>query len=280
MYEAHFGLRELPFGLTPDTGFFLACESYQSALNTLLVAARSGEGFVKITGEVGTGKTMLCRKFLASLGDGFHTAYLPNPQLESRALMLALADELGVPARDREPHRLTQALQRRLLEIASRGRRTLLCIDEAQALPIETLESLRLLTNLETERMKLLQVVLFGQPELDRTLQDPSIRQLAQRIAFDYKLAPLTRDELDFYLAHRLSVAGFSRGRLFSPLAVRAMHHCSRGIPRLVNILAHKVLLLAYGKGGQSIGVRHVLAAARDTGSARSFLGQLARLLP
>jgi MSHA biogenesis protein MshM len=278
MYESHFGLREMPFGLTPDTGFFLACDSYQAALNTLLVAARSGEGFVKITGEVGTGKTMLCRKFMASLGNDFHTAYLPNPQLEPRALLMSLADELEVPPDARESYRLLTAIQHRLLVIGAQGKRVLLCIDEAQALPLETLETLRLLTNLETEKSKLLQVVLFGQPELDRTLNEPAIRQLAQRITFHYRLAPLTRDELAFYLTHRLAIAGFDRGRIFSPRSVRALHRASGGIPRIVNVLAHKVLLLAYGEGRYAVGARHVHAAARDTVAARTGWGILARL--
>lgn len=271
MYEAHFGLREAPFGLTPDTSYFLACASYQSALNTLLVAARGGEGFVKITGEVGTGKSLLCRKFLGTLDEEFVTAYVANPLLDPQALMLALADELELvlPPEMQTPHQLPKALTERLLDLAAAGKRVLLCVDEAQALPVGTLEALRLLTNLETEKRKLLQIVLFGQPELDRTLQDPAIRQLAQRITFHDRLQPLTLDELRFYLPHRLGVAGYSRGRLFEPAAERLLFRASGGIPRLVNILAHKAMLAAYGEGLPSVGARHVAAAARDTEAAR-----------
>jgi MSHA biogenesis protein MshM len=213
MYTAHFGLREVPFSITPDTSFFFTSPHSQEALNTLLVAARNGEGFIKITGEVGTGKTLLCRKFMGTLGDGFVTAYIPNPYLEPRTLMLALADELGIHLeKEVDQHQLLKALTMRLLELAAQDKRVLLCLDEAQAIPVESLEALRLLTNLETEKRKLLQIVLFGQPELNRKLELESIRQLAQRITFHYHLGPLSRDDLDYYLAHRLRVAGFSLG--------------------------------------------------------------------
>ncbi len=266
MYEAHFGLREVPFSITPDTSFFFGSPHSQEGLNTLLVAARSGEGFIKITGEVGTGKTLLCRKFMATLGEEFVTAYVPNPYLEPRALMLSLADELEITLpRDVDQHQLVKSLTVRLLELAARGKHVVLCLDEAQALPLESLEALRLLTNLETEKRKLLQIVLFGQPELNAHLASPTIRQLAQRITFHYHLGALRRDELDYYLAHRLRVAGFTGARLFSSGAVRKLYGATGGIPRLVNIIAHKALMLAYGEGRQQVEKRHVTLAARDT---------------
>jgi MSHA biogenesis protein MshM len=271
MYAAHFGLRERPFGITPDTSFFFGSPRSQEALNTLLVATRSGEGFIKITGEVGTGKTLLCRKFMATLGDGFVTAYIPNPYLEPRTLMLALADELEIVlARDVDQHKLLKAINARLLKLAGRGQQVVLCLDEAQAIPLESLEALRLLTNLETEKRKLLQIVLFGQPELNRKLALDQIRQLAQRISFHYHLGPLSRDDLDFYVAHRLRVAGFAGARLFTVEAIRRLFDSSGGVPRLVNILAHKSLMLAYGQGRQQVGAEHVRAAAADTIGARS----------
>ena len=270
MYAAHFGLRELPFGITPDTSFFFGSPRSQEALNTLLVAARSGEGFIKITGEVGTGKTLLCRKFMATLGEDFVTAYIPNPLLEPRTLMLALADELAISLeRDVDQHQLLKSITHRLLELANADKRVILCIDEAQAIPIESMEALRLLTNLETEKRKLLQIVLFGQPELNRKLELQSIRQLAQRITFHYHLGPLSRDDLDYYLAHRLRVAGFAGARLFSRAAVASLYRASGGIPRLVNILAHKALMLCYGQGKHQVGAAHVRAAARDTIATR-----------
>jgi MSHA biogenesis protein MshM len=266
MYTAHFGLRELPFGITPDTSFFFGSPHSQEALNTLLVAARTGEGFIKITGEVGTGKTLLCRKFMATLGPEFVTAYIPNPYLEPRTLMLALADELEVAYdKDADQHQVLKAITHRLLQLAGDDKRVLLCLDEAQAMPVETLEALRLLTNLETEKRKLLQIVLFGQPELNRKLELQSIRQLAQRITFHYHLGPLSRDDLDYYVAHRLRVAGYDGARLFSRGAVARLYAASGGVPRLVNILAHKSMMLSYGQGRQQVARAHVSAAARDT---------------
>jgi MSHA biogenesis protein MshM len=278
MYSAHFGLREAPFGITPDTSFFFGSPGSQEALNTLLVAARGGEGFIKITGEVGTGKTLLCRKFMATLGAGFVTAYIPNPYLEPRTLMLALADELEIAYdKDIDQHHLLKAITHRLLQLAVEGKRVLLCLDEAQAIPLETLEALRLLTNLETQKRKLLQIVLFGQPELNRKLELESIRQLAQRITFHYHLGPLSRDDLDFYVAHRLRVAGFAGARLFSRGAIRKLYAASGGVPRLVNVLAHKSLMLCYGQGGHLVSHAQVSAAARDT-LATSAKGR--RVLP
>lgn len=269
-YLRHFGLREPPFGITPDTSFFFACRSTQEALNVLLVAVANGEGFIKITGEVGTGKTLLCRKFLRTIGLGHVTAYLPNPMLDPRGLFAALAQELGLTAGANEDTRLLlQAITRTLLNQAREGRRVVLCLDEAQAMPTETLEAVRLLTNLETEKRKLLQVVLFGQPELDHRLAQAPVRQLAQRITFHYRLRGLDADEVGTYVAHRLTVAGYRGERLFSDGALRALHRASRGVPRLVNILAHKALLALFGEGAERVERRHVRLAAADTPSAR-----------
>ena len=271
MYKSHFGLRELPFGITPDTCFFFACTNYQEALNTLLVATKNGEGFIKIVGEVGVGKTLLCRKFMSTLDKSFVTAYIPNPLLEPRALMLALADELEIPQdQNVDQHQLLKSINHRLLVLAREGKHAVLCLDEAQAMPLETLEALRLLTNLETEKRKLLQIVMFGQPELDRKLEQEAIRQLNQRVTFHYYLQPLSRDDLEYYVSHRLSVAGYMGSRLFDRGAVRQLFSASGGIPRLVNILAHKSLMLAYGEGKQQVVARHVKAAARDTCSSRN----------
>jgi MSHA biogenesis protein MshM len=268
-YLRHFGLREAPFGITPDTSFFYACRSTQEALNTLLVAVSNGEGFIKITGEVGTGKTLLCRKFLATLDAGWASAYLPNPNLEPRALVLAVAEELGVHAEPgADQHHLMRGITRALLEHARHGRRVVLCMDESQGMPLETLETMRLLTNLETEKRKLLQVVLFGQPELDRRLASASIRQLRQRITFQYDLTGLVDEEIGAYVEHRLAIAGHAGAPLFDAGALRALHRASRGVPRLVNILAHKALLLIYGEGGRCASRRHVRAAAADTPAA------------
>lgn len=287
MYLEHFGLREHPFSLTPDTSFFFACTNYQEGLNTLLVAARSGEGFIKIVGEVGNGKTLLCRKFLATLNsdretttdigtqDGgtsgrhaakFITAYIPNPYLEPRSLLLALAEEFRMELDSScDQHQLLKELTRTLLNFARAGKRVVVCLDEAQAMPLESLEILRLLTNLETEKRKLMQVVLFGQPELDERLKQNSVRQLRQRISFQYQLQGLHREEMDRYLRHRLAVAGFKGETLFNSGAVSLLHRVVRGTPRLANIIAHKALMLAYAEGRQQVQTRHVRGAAADT---------------
>jgi MSHA biogenesis protein MshM len=280
-YLRHYGLREPPFGITPDTSFFFACRSTQEALNVLLVAVANGEGFIKITGEVGTGKTLLCRKFLRTIGPGHVTAYLPNPMLDPRGLYAALAEELGQPAAAQGDARvLLRAIAQALLREARSGRRVVLCLDEAQAMPTETLEALRLLTNLETEKRKLLQVVLFGQPELDRRLAEAPVRQLAQRITFHYRLRGLDPDEVGTYVAHRLVVAGYRGEPLFSDGALAALHRASRGVPRLVNILAHKALLALFGEGGNRVERRHVRLAATDTPSARPLAGWRAWIAP
>ena len=270
MYHTHFALRELPFGLTPDTAFAFACTPHQEALNTLLVAAANGEGFMKVTGEVGTGKTLLCRRFLSQLDDENVTAYIPNPLLDPHGLLLALAEELRVDFdRDEDPHRLLKSLNQVLLAHARAGKRVVVCLDEAQAMPLETLESLRLLSNLETEKRKLFQVVLFGQPELDVKLAHESVRQLQQRITFQYHLSALSRRELEYYISHRLRIAGYMGDRLFNTTALDALYKASRGVPRLINVVAHKSMLAAYGEGRHYISAAHVRQAARDTPSAR-----------
>jgi MSHA biogenesis protein MshM len=269
LYLDHFGLSELPFGITPDTSFTVLTRSHQEALNTLLVALNSGEGFIKITGEVGTGKSLLCRRLLQALPENAVSAYLPNPYLAPRTLLLALAEELGVAVDSAsDDYHLLKCVNEALLAYAGDERPVVVCIDEAQAMPLETLESLRLLSNLETEKRKLLQIVLFGQPELDRKLAEPSVRQLLQRIAFHYRLGCLGREEVGNYLAHRLRVAGYRGDELFAPRAVRSLHRASRGTPRLLNILAHKSLLAVYGEGKHAVLPRHVRQAAADTEGA------------
>ncbi|HZV55116.1 MAG TPA: AAA family ATPase [Rhodocyclaceae bacterium] len=269
MYLGHFGLTELPFSITPDTQFVYSAASHQEALNTLLLAVRGGEGFVKITGEVGTGKTLLCRRFLATLGDDCVAAYVPNPQVDATALLQEVAEELGTDSGADDAVHIVKRINRRLLTLAEQGKTAVLCIDEAQTMPIPTLETLRLISNLETEKRKLIQIVLFGQPELDEKLEQPSVRQLRQRIVFHFRMPGLKRSELGAYVEHRLRVAGYHGGRLFSGPARRALFRHSGGMPRLVNILAHKAMLAAFGEGGDQVRLRHVRAAARDTEGAR-----------
>jgi MSHA biogenesis protein MshM len=275
MYLDHFGLHESPFAITPDPTFTFAAASHQDALTTLLVALQGGEGFVKVTGEVGTGKTLLCRTLLAALAqqDDAVTAYLPQPQLAPREMLRALAAELRLDARRRSAApELHAIIEQGLICEAERGRRVIVCIDEAQAMPAETLEALRLLSNLETAKRKLLQIVLFGQPELDALLSQPACRSLASRIGFAAALAPLSRADFSRYLQHRLLVAGWRGPAVFGAAARALLFHASRGVPRRANVLAHKALLLAYGDGVHRVSARHAWMALRDGRSAAAPL--------
>jgi len=284
MYEHFFGLNELPFGLTPNTHFFLKSETHQQALDMLLWALKNKEGFIKVTGEVGTGKTLLCRKLLNSLEDPFVTAYLPNPYFSAETLYCLVAEELSifsdkvmpdqndqsisVAPQAKEQHVLAlKQIQHTLVKLAKAGKQVVLVIDEAQAMPEETIEALRLLSNLETESDKLLQIVLFGQPELDVVLAKKNLRQLKQRITFQHYLKPLQRKDIEQYISHRMILAGYKGGRLFDAKAINLLCRASKGIPRLVNILCHKALMSAFGEGEKVIQYRHMFAAISDTES-------------
>ena len=283
MYLAHFGLKEWPFGITPDTDFTYRAPVHEEALSTLLLALDSGEGFVKVTGEVGTGKTLLCRTLLDRLATGDDpavTAYVPNPRLAPAAMLRALSRELKKrTSRANDEHELYDKLESALLKLAQEGRRVVLCIDEAQALPLDTLEALRLLSNLETGKRKLLQIVLFGQPELDTLLSATECRSLVSRIGFSARMAALNRHELRHYLCHRMAVAGWRGPEAFTPLARWVLWWTSRGVPRAANVLAHKCLMLAYGEGARQATLNHALAARRDAAlQVPGWLASLRRL--
>jgi MSHA biogenesis protein MshM len=266
MYLYHFGLTELPFTLTPNTAFYVGLEPHNEALAVLLTALKTGEGFIKVIGEVGTGKTLLCRKLLNEIPEHFVTAYIPNPYLKPDELRRAVAVELGVKQAQRmSVQLLTQRIQQRLLELHSEGHSVVLILDEAQALPEDSLEALRLFTNLETETRKLLQVVLFAQPELDERLATTRFRQLKQRITFSYKLRAMTVQEVQCYIQHRMKVAGYKGAVLFSDTLSKKVAKISKGIPRLVNVLCHKMLMLSYGQGQYQITKKHLSAAIDDT---------------
>lgn len=281
MYDKFFGLNELPFGLTPNTHFFLKSETHQHALDMLLWALKHKEGFIKVTGEVGTGKTLLCRKLLNALEEPFVTAYLPNPYFSAETLYCLVAEELAEFSKEsqideeatvfpqaKEQHVLAlKQIQHTLVNLAKSGKQVVLVIDEAQAMPEETIEALRLLSNLETESEKLMQIVLFGQPELDTVLSKKHLRQLKQRITFQHTLQPLQRKDIENYISHRMILAGYKGGRLFDAKAISLLCKASKGIPRLVNILCHKALMSAFGEGQKVIRPKHMLAAISDTES-------------
>jgi MSHA biogenesis protein MshM len=282
MYLQHFGLKQPPFTITPDTEFFMNRAGYQDALNVLLVALRSGEGFIKVTGEVGLGKTILCRKLLHVVRPEFVTSYIYNPYLNPDSILCAVADELGIKYEESiGQNALLKLLTAQLLKIHRAGKRVVLCLDEVQAMPIATLEALRLLTNIETEKRKLVQVVMFGQPELDSLLDHPAIRQLKQRITFSYKLLPLNKVAARHYVQHRLAVAGHTQGDLFSDTALTMLYQAARGTPRLINILCHKALMLAFSEGSRTVKPRHMQGAVEDTIEARQRgTGRFGGLLP
>lgn len=269
LYLEHFKLNKAPFTLTPNTEFFCELPTHQEALLVLLLGLAQGEGFIKIVGEVGTGKTLLCRILLNSLTDEYVTAYIPNPDQTADGLRFSVACELGIhPDNNWNQNQLLDAINQRLLNLHRDGKKVVLIIDEAQALPEACLEAVRLLTNLETEERKLLQVVLFGQPEIDNKLGQIGLRQLKQRITFSYNLLPLARHELDKYLNHRMAKAGYTYGSIFTQAAQKRLYRASQGLPRLLNILCHKSLLVAYGQGKHQVDSRAVNRAIADTESS------------
>ncbi|WP_339617578.1 AAA family ATPase [uncultured Gilvimarinus sp.] len=269
MYRQHFGLREQPFSLTPDTEFYFNHKSHREVLGTILLALRHAEGFVKVVGEVGTGKTLLSRKLLDALDAQYLTAYIPNPYLSPDELKWFLAEEIGVETEDKPAHKLLADINQRLIELALAKRQVVLIVDEAQAMPRETLEALRLLTNLETRKRKLLQVVLLGQPELDEMLERADLRQLKQRIVFAEYLQAIPSANVAAYVDSRLAVAGYTGAPLFTRAAVRLLAKASGGVPRLLNVVSHKALMAAYGEGARQVGRAHMARAVLDTSESR-----------
>ena len=264
MYQQYYGLSEKPFNLTPDTEFFYQSVTHKEALEVLLVALRSGEGFIKVTGEVGTGKTLICRKLLDSLEAEFDTIYIPNPYMNSEALLVAVLQELGV-SEDSSTEEPLARINNCVIENARSGRSTVILLDEAQAMPDESLEAIRLLSNLETGKRKLVQIVLFGQPELDTRLARDCVRQLRQRIMHHYQLQPLNRDSIGSYLQHRISFAGYHGPELFDHAAQNRLYKISHGIPRVINVLCNKALMLSYASGDFYVNSKHIETAAVDS---------------
>lgn len=265
MYLEHFGITEHPFGLTPNTQFYCNLKAYEDAFEVLLFGLKSNEGFIKVIGEVGTGKTLLCRKLLNELKPPFVTAYIPSPDITPTALRKAFAKELQLDVQGLDDADLREKLTEKLLEHHAKDEQVVLIIDEAQALPDDTLETMRLLTNLETESDRLLQIVLFGQPELDERLAQRKFRQLRQRVTFSYTLNTLAAEDIKSYIYHRLAIAGYRSGNLFKKSALDlVVKHC-KGTPRLINILCSKAMFVAYGKGEREVNKRAIKAALIDS---------------
>lgn len=267
MYHQYFGLNEAPFSIAVNPRYLFMSPRHRDALAHLLYGVGTGGGFILLTGEVGTGKTTVNRCLLEQLPDATDVAIILNPALNALELLATVCDELGIDYdRDRPTLKtLTDSLHRFVLQNHAAGRKTVLMIDEAQHLDFQVLEQIRLLTNLETNSEKLLQIILIGQPELAQLLQRPELRQLNQRITARYDLAPLSREETAAYIRHRLQVAGLAPGReLFPPAVVRGIHRRTRGIPRLINVLSDRILLGCYGRNRERADGAMLRLAARE----------------
>ncbi|HSW81980.1 MAG TPA: AAA family ATPase [Usitatibacter sp.] len=265
MYLEHFGLREAPFRITPHTEFFFSGANRGATLEALVYAITAGEGLVKVTGEVGSGKTMLCRVLMERLPDTVETIYLAVPSLSRDEMLAAISSDLGIDTTGANLTKMMRGLQDKLIELHAAGRQVVALIDEAHAMPLGTLEEIRLLSNLETGTEKLLQIVLFGQPELDSHLALPHMRQLKERITHNFSLAPLPPQEISEYLRFRLRQAGYHGPDLFSAEALRIISDASEGLTRRINIFADKTLLAAFAAGTHTITADHARAAVTDT---------------
>jgi general secretion pathway protein A len=267
MYNQFYGFKENPFEITPDPDFLYLSESHREALAHLTYSARERKGFTVITGEVGTGKTTLVNAFLSQLNGKVKTAYIFNPKLTSLDFLRYICEDLGLKEEKHSKGQYIAQLHNFLLEHYSRDEQVILIIDEAQSLPPALLEEVRLLTNLETPKSKLLQVILVGQPELDAVLNSHSFRQLKQRVSLRYHLQPLNEEETKKYVEKRLTCAGAGDTHFFTPKALRKIYTLSRGIPRLINIISDHALLAGYSENKKIIGPKMIKAAAQEVGS-------------
>lgn len=265
LYLEHFGLNEPPFRITPHPDFFFDGADRGATLEGLLYAILHDEGIVKVSGEIGSGKTTLCRVLMERLPQEVETVFLANPSYSRAEILLAIAEELGRPAAANPPASVLRDLQTQLIELYASGRRVVVMIDEAHAMPEDTLEQVRLLSNLESSRHKLLQIVLFGQPELDEALNKPSMRQLKDRITHSFRTRPLTADEAGSYVAFRMRAAGYKGREVFTPAAISAIARASSGLTRRINVLCDKSLLAAFAANTHAVTPRQVRAAIADS---------------
>ena len=266
MYQEHFGLERPPFKITPDTSLFFEGNQRGAALDALMYAIRSGEGIIKVVGEVGSGKTMLCRMLEVRLSDDVDVVYIANPNLSPDNILHVIAHELHLDvSNEMSKVDVMQKIQAYLLEKHAANRQVVLFVEEAQSMPIETLEEIRLLSNLETDEHKLLQMVLFGQPELDEKLAQPHIRQLKERITHSFYLSPFPPDDTLQYLNFRLRAVGYKGPDIFNKKTASTVKKYSDGLTRRINILADKSLLAAFSEGSHTVTTSHVKSAARDS---------------
>lgn len=266
MYYAHFGLKEPPFKITPNTEFFFSGGNRGAVLDALIYAITSGEGIIKVVGEVGSGKTMLCRMLQTLLPKKVESVYLANPSLAPEDILHAIAFELQLKLpKNADRLKVMHELQNYLMARHAAGKQVVIFVEEAQGMPLATLEEMRLLSNLETKHDKLLQIVLFGQPELDVNLNETQIRQLRERITHSFNLGPLQKNEIGNYLIFRLRTAGYFGPHLFSKSAIRMISKSAQGLVRRVNILADKSLLAAFSDNVYQVTPKQVRAAIKDS---------------
>jgi MSHA biogenesis protein MshM len=271
-FQNYYGFTQPPFSLAPNTEFYVEIRPQLECFNVLSYALQAGEGFIKITGEVGTGKTLLCRRLLNSLQDeDIVSIYIPNPALSPEALWRAMGHELGLPVTSLDIYQVQEKIQQSLLSLAQQGRAVVLVVDEAQCIPENSLEALRLISNLEAESRSLIQIVLFGQPELDILLAQNRFRQLKQRITYSAELKPMDDASLQHYIQQRMILAGYRGMPVFEKKAIKLMVKATEGIPRLINIIAQKALLSAFGRGQYSVSKADVRAAVNDTEGAKKL---------
>jgi MSHA biogenesis protein MshM len=271
LYLEHFGLTEPPFRITPGTRFFFDGSQRGEVLTALQYAVESGAGLIKVVGEVGSGKTMLCRVLIERLPSSIQSIYLPVPTLTRDELLIAISDELGIADSDSTTSttRRLKAIQQQLLDAHGAGKQVVVLIDEAHAMPLQTLEELRLISNLETDDAKLLQIVLFGQPELDVNLSNANMRQLRDRITESFHLSPLPRQDVQAYLDFRLRQAGYRGATLFNAAVAERIAQSAQGLTRRINVLADKTLLAAYAAGTHEVTLEHVSQALGEVDPPR-----------
>jgi general secretion pathway protein A len=265
MYQSYYGFKEMPFNITPDPKFLYLSPTHQEALQHLKFGVMERKGFIVLVGEVGCGKTTICRRFLNELDPArFDTALILNPRVTETQMLKQILTELGEHKLARSQNDLVAQMNQVLLERINRGRDVVLIIDEAQNLSFEVLEQIRLLSNIETDKQKLLQIVLMGQPELKEVLAREELRQLRQRVLVHYELNPLSLSDVSHYVQHRLSLAGGTGRPAFTPWALRAIHKASRGIPRIVNNLCDKAILSAFIRESDEVNFWDARRAVRD----------------
>ena len=266
MYRAYFGLKENPFSIVPDPHYFFMSEGHREALAHFVYGIKSDGGFVLLTGEVGTGKTTVCRCLIEQMRENVEIAIILNPRLTVEELLATICDEFGISYTEGAGSikRFVSRINDYLLDLHAKGKRAILILEEAQNLSLEVLEQIRLLTNLETNQRKLLQIIMIGQPELKELLSRPELRQLSQRITARYHLGPLLKEELRPYIEHRLSIAGLTRGRLFPDATLRRLFRLTGGVPRLINVICDRALTGAFAQGKELVDPKTLTTAALE----------------